>query len=76
MMNTSGSGGYLLHAIKVLVGNSRGGNSDTDCHGRYDDPTASSVMAHRVKKRKAQSTLKEPIVDVLGLDDGAIADTS
>ncbi|OCH89722.1 Gcd10p-domain-containing protein [Obba rivulosa] len=33
-MNTSGSGGFILHAIRV-----------------YDDPKASSVVAHRQKKK-------------------------
>ncbi|GJE89581.1 Gcd10p-domain-containing protein [Phanerochaete sordida] len=36
-MNTSGTGGFILHAIKV-----------------YDDPNASSVMAHRQKAKKAK----------------------
>ncbi|KII94259.1 hypothetical protein PLICRDRAFT_36512 [Plicaturopsis crispa FD-325 SS-3] len=35
MMTTSGTGGFLLHAIKV-----------------YDDPAASSIMAHRQRKAK------------------------
>ncbi|KAL4253561.1 tRNA (adenine(58)-N(1))-methyltransferase non-catalytic subunit TRM6 [Abortiporus biennis] len=37
MMNTSGSGGFILHTIKV-----------------YDDPKASSVVAHRLKVKKAR----------------------
>ncbi|KAF7792269.1 hypothetical protein EIP86_003305 [Pleurotus ostreatoroseus] len=37
MMNMSGSGGFLLHVIKV-----------------YDDPTATSVVAHRLKNKKAR----------------------
>ncbi|KAH8102396.1 Gcd10p-domain-containing protein [Cristinia sonorae] len=41
MMNASGSGGFILHVIKI-----------------YDDPNASSVMAHRhkVKKLRAENT--------------------
>ncbi|TCD65435.1 tRNA (adenine(58)-N(1))-methyltransferase non-catalytic subunit trm6 [Steccherinum ochraceum] len=37
-MNTTGSGGFILHTIKV-----------------YDDPNASSVMAHRHKAKKPKT---------------------
>ncbi|KAJ3549898.1 hypothetical protein NM688_g5131 [Phlebia brevispora] len=37
-MNMSGSGGFILHTIKV-----------------YDDPSASSVVSHRLKVKKARS---------------------
>ncbi|KAI0756365.1 Gcd10p-domain-containing protein [Daedaleopsis nitida] len=39
MMNASGSGGFILHVIKI-----------------YDDPTASSVMVHRHRKKAKQSS--------------------
>ncbi|KAI0714889.1 Gcd10p-domain-containing protein [Earliella scabrosa] len=42
MMNASGSGGFILHVIKI-----------------YDDPTASSVMVHRHRK-KAKTSSVEP----------------
>ncbi|KAK7695050.1 hypothetical protein QCA50_002239 [Cerrena zonata] len=45
LMNASGSGGFILHTIKV-----------------YDDPSASSVMAHRkaAKKARTEQTEAEP----------------
>jgi tRNA (adenine58-N1)-methyltransferase non-catalytic subunit len=55
-MNTSGTGGFILHAIKVYVSHLH--NLDhQDSYGltaRYDDPSASSVMAHRQKAKKAR----------------------
>ncbi|KAI0778806.1 Gcd10p-domain-containing protein [Trametes elegans] len=39
MMNTSGSGGFIFHVIKI-----------------YDDPTASSVMVHRHRKKAKQNS--------------------
>ncbi|RPD57093.1 Gcd10p-domain-containing protein [Lentinus tigrinus ALCF2SS1-6] len=47
MMNASGSGGFILHVIKI-----------------YDDPTASSVMVHRHRKKVKQSSEDPPEKDV------------
>lgn len=55
LMNMSGSGGFLLHTIKVYVIVSlRIVLHLTWLHTSYDDPSASSVMAHRYKAKKAK----------------------
>lgn len=55
-MNTSGSGGFLLHAIKVYAEYLCviQYNNPNLVLNRYDDPNASSVLSHRQKAKKAK----------------------
>ncbi|KAG6813226.1 hypothetical protein H0H92_013113 [Tricholoma furcatifolium] len=57
-MNTSGSGGYLLHALKI-----------------YDDPNASSVLAHRHKPKKAKPSTVADTSSKANVDAEKSADT-
>ena len=55
MMNMSGSGGVILHTIKVYASPVFAVfRSLTSLFTSHDDPKASSVMAHRLKAKKAR----------------------
>ena len=55
MMNMSGSGGVILHTIKVYAFlMAEGFGTLMPLFFSHDDPKASSVMAHRLKAKKAR----------------------
>lgn len=61
-MTTSGSGGYLLHAIRMCVFLQYISPQTSKEHYRYDNPNVSAVVLKhpRSKKRKTESSTPVP----------------
>lgn len=51
MMNMSGSGGFILHTIRMYAPLRTLVPPHSRVSSRYDDPTAQSIVAHRQKKK-------------------------
>lgn len=70
-MNTSGSGGFILHAIKVYVPSVRG-LSRVDSGISYNDENANAITSHRRPKASANNSNSGASVVVVA--DVAMAD--
>lgn len=68
-MTTSGSGGYLLHAIRMCVFLQYISPQTSKEHCRYDNPNVSAVVLKHPRSKKRKTESSTPVPEVQGKDD-------
>lgn len=74
-MMTSGTGGYLLHAIKMFVPLPLSINIFAHTLHRYDDPNATGVVLKRMRNKKQKTGSSTPIPESDEKDSGCHDET-